>query len=93
MENVWKELLEVPNENKESLWKIVTQADHPVLGIPFFQVHPCETKTLMKELFDTSREEVQDPAKYLLSWMSVMGNLVNFDTHHLRQKFLEKKQL
>ena len=29
------------------MWETITQAEHPELGIPFFQLHPCYTSELM----------------------------------------------
>ncbi|TPX62699.1 hypothetical protein PhCBS80983_g00383 [Powellomyces hirtus] len=51
---------------------VVSQQDHPVLGVPFFTIHPCQTAALLKELTAKSNDPALTP---LMSWMSVMGTV------------------
>ncbi|KAI8922088.1 hypothetical protein DFJ77DRAFT_11261 [Powellomyces hirtus] len=51
---------------------VVSQQDHPVLGVPFFTIHPCQTAALLKELTAESNDPALNP---LMSWMSVMGTV------------------
>jgi len=46
----------------------ISQDEHPLLGIPFYFLHPCGTENLL--------EEVGGSASYLLSWLSVAGPAV-----------------
>lgn len=48
---------------------IISQNDHPILGIPCWYVHPCDTRSLMKTMtFDSS--------DYIKVWLSVYGPIV-----------------
>ena len=49
-------------------WSLLTQAEHPRLGRPFFHLHPCHTASLMAM--------VPRGRGYLLSWLSSCGPLV-----------------
>ncbi|XP_067678761.1 ubiquitin-like-conjugating enzyme ATG10 [Haliotis asinina] len=52
-------------------WSILTQQEHPILGRPFFQLHPCHTADLMSKLIPNSCS-----GNYLLSWLSAVGPVV-----------------
>lgn len=45
----------------------ISQHDHPVLGQPFFYVHPCDTSALMAQL------QIGDTLSYVISWLSFFG--------------------
>ncbi|KAJ3173159.1 E2-like conjugating enzyme atg10 [Geranomyces variabilis] len=51
---------------------VITQQDHPVLGTPFYSIHPCETATLMAEML--SNTDAAD-GRYLLLWLSLVGTI------------------
>ena len=55
-----------PSRPAGDAYNYITQADHPVLGGPFYQVHPCRTEVLMGEVLGR-----QD--KYLIAWLSFLG--------------------
>jgi len=47
----------------------ISQDEHPILGVPFLHVHPCQVASLMAN-FDLSR-----PGEgYIKSWLSVVGS-------------------
>ncbi|XP_046576719.1 ubiquitin-like-conjugating enzyme ATG10 [Haliotis rubra] len=52
-------------------WTTLTQQEHPILGRPFFQLHPCHTADLMSKLIPESCS-----GNYLLSWLSAVGPVV-----------------
>ena len=52
-------------------WDTLTQAEHPVLGRPFFHLHPCHTTSLMAS--------VTHGQSYLLTWLSTCGPLVGLE--------------
>ncbi|KYQ93011.1 autophagy protein 10 [Tieghemostelium lacteum] len=59
----------------------ISQVEHPVLGVPFYQLHPCETSNLMKDVFhstSTSPQSIEND--YLLSWLTIVGPLVGIQT-------------
>ena len=47
----------------------LTQAEHPVLRRPWFQLHPCNTAPLL----DSFRREGGWGGNYLLTWASLFG--------------------
>ncbi|KAJ3171838.1 E2-like conjugating enzyme atg10 [Geranomyces variabilis] len=50
----------------------IAQQDHPVLGTPFYSIHPCETAMLMAEML--SNTDAAD-GRYLLLWLSLVGTI------------------
>ncbi|RUS31011.1 autophagocytosis associated protein [Jimgerdemannia flammicorona] len=57
----------------------ISQQDHPVLGIPYFYVHPCETSTLMtavKAFKGDQQERLVGAEGYLRAWLSLVGGPV-----------------
>ncbi|ORX50555.1 hypothetical protein DM01DRAFT_1096478 [Hesseltinella vesiculosa] len=46
----------------------VTQADHPILGRPFWYVHPCDTQTLLRTLSPAPPLDA-----YMKTWLSLVG--------------------
>ncbi|KAI9005902.1 hypothetical protein BC832DRAFT_555577 [Gaertneriomyces semiglobifer] len=51
---------------------ILSVDEHPLLNIPAFCVHPCQTKNFMKEMV----EGEWSPLQYLVLWLSMIGTLV-----------------
>jgi len=53
-------LQDVPKQyRREESWSFLSQDDHPILGIPFYYIHPCGTQSLMKTLrMDTIRSHL-----------------------------------
>ena len=49
----------------------VTQQEHPVLGLPYYALHGCETAALMATMGHTEA----DPG-YVVGWLSLLGPLV-----------------
>ncbi|PIA34440.1 hypothetical protein AQUCO_03700006v1 [Aquilegia coerulea] len=64
---------------KDSRWTFMTVEEHPYLNRPWYLLHPCGTSEWMKLLlagdaFVPEREELVQ--QYLLSWLSVVGQVV-----------------
>ncbi|KAF9579199.1 hypothetical protein BGW38_004634, partial [Lunasporangiospora selenospora] len=56
----------------------ISQQDHPVLNVPFFYLHPCETVPLMETVqsgqnFDESGSFLES---YIMTWISLTGQAV-----------------
>eukprot|EP01090_Pellita_catalonica_P022229 TRINITY_DN8560_c0_g1_i1.p1 TRINITY_DN8560_c0_g1~~TRINITY_DN8560_c0_g1_i1.p1 ORF type:complete len:216 (+),score=20.53 TRINITY_DN8560_c0_g1_i1:447-1094(+) len=51
----------------------VSQTDHPLLCVPFFHLHPCETANMMKEAVASAGG---NKGNYLVFWLSVVGPFV-----------------
>ncbi|KAK4471791.1 hypothetical protein MN116_005188 [Schistosoma mekongi] len=63
----------------------LSEIEHPHLGIPFYEFHPCRTAALMKEVFSSEPVQYYDPAKYMIMWLSLIASPFGL---HLPQKCL-----
>ncbi|XP_073535267.1 ubiquitin-like-conjugating enzyme ATG10 [Phyllobates terribilis] len=53
-------------------WETITQQEHPILGQPFFVLHPCRTNEFMSSIQGSTERE----GNYITSWLSTVGPLV-----------------
>ncbi|XP_005112886.1 ubiquitin-like-conjugating enzyme ATG10 [Aplysia californica] len=58
----------------EDKWTILTQQEHPLLGRPFLQLHPCHTGDLMSQVLKNSAGNIKQ--NYLATWLSTVGPMV-----------------
>ncbi|GAB2298338.1 E2-like conjugating enzyme atg10 [Dionaea muscipula] len=69
----------------ESKWTFITQQEHPYLNRPWYTLHPCGTSEVMRLLFQNyellGKDEVAGD-RYLLSWLSVIGQVVGLKVPH-----------
>ncbi|CAK7294640.1 Ubiquitin-like-conjugating enzyme ATG10 [Vulpes lagopus] len=56
-------------------WDTITQQEHPILGQPFFVLHPCKTNEFMTPVLKNSRK-INRSVNYITSWLSVVGPVV-----------------
>ncbi|XP_053739645.1 ubiquitin-like-conjugating enzyme ATG10 [Synchiropus splendidus] len=56
----------------------ITQQEHPVLGQPFFMLHPCRTEEFMKPIVMEAHNQKRS-MNYVVTWLSVVGPLVGLD--------------
>lgn len=56
----------------------VSQQEHPLLGQPFFFLHPCRTEAFMRPVVEAAQYHSR-PVNYVLSWLSVVGPVVGLD--------------
>ncbi|XP_056149661.1 ubiquitin-like-conjugating enzyme ATG10 [Lampris incognitus] len=56
----------------------ITQQEHPLLGQPFFVLHPCRTEGFMKPVLQAALQESRQ-VNYLVSWLSVVGPVVGLE--------------
>lgn len=47
----------------------ITQDEHPILGLPFWYIHPCNTHSVMKQ-FD---QHIINTTNYIKIWLSFYG--------------------
>lgn len=77
LEEVWAN---VPDAYRERLqyekWTFLTQQEHPYLGVPFYQLHPCHTADMMKRASSVLSDR---PGNYLVTWLSTVGPVVGLD--------------
>ena len=57
------------SEQTDNKWSMITGADHPLLSVPYYHIHPCHTNTLMSSTGSES-------SFYLLTWLSSIGPFV-----------------
>lgn len=53
----------------------ISQGDHPVLGLPYYFVHPCNTVDAMRE-WELEWEKGMGPEAYLGIWIGLVGGVV-----------------
>ncbi|KAG0258102.1 E2-like conjugating enzyme atg10 [Mortierella polycephala] len=56
----------------------ISQQDHPILNVPFFYMHPCETVSLMETVLsgqplDESKSFLET---YIMTWLSFTGQAI-----------------
>ncbi|XP_041849545.1 ubiquitin-like-conjugating enzyme ATG10 [Melanotaenia boesemani] len=56
----------------------VSQQEHPLLGQPFFFLHPCRTEEFMRPVVEAAQNHSR-PVNYVLSWLSAVGPVVGLD--------------
>ncbi|KAK9462739.1 uncharacterized protein V1516DRAFT_671004 [Lipomyces oligophaga] len=55
---------------------VLTQGEHPLTGLPWFFIHPCNTAEIMRDLnFNMTRVSFES---YLPLWFGVVGPIVGF---------------
>ncbi|XP_041805700.1 ubiquitin-like-conjugating enzyme ATG10 [Chelmon rostratus] len=56
----------------------ITLQEHPLLGQPFFMLHPCRTEEFMRPVLQMAQDQHR-PVNYVLSWLSVVGPVVGLE--------------
>jgi ubiquitin-like-conjugating enzyme ATG10 len=56
----------------------ISQHDHPILNVPYFYMHPCETVSLMETTFcqQASENSLSFLEGYIASWLSLTGQAI-----------------
>ncbi|XP_046840484.1 ubiquitin-like-conjugating enzyme ATG10 isoform X2 [Xenia sp. Carnegie-2017] len=77
LENIWEN---VPLVHRDFLkydkWSFITQQEHPILGRPYFLVHPCHTANLIMQLLMNVPDSKRDNLSYLTTWLTAVGPTV-----------------
>ncbi|KAI9537828.1 hypothetical protein NQZ68_020801 [Dissostichus eleginoides] len=79
LEEVWSSVH--PNYRlrlQNSPLNTITLQEHPLLGQPFFMLHPCRTEEFMRPVLQAAQDQHR-PVNYVLSWLSVVGPVVGLD--------------
>ncbi|TNN20441.1 Ubiquitin-like-conjugating enzyme ATG10 [Schistosoma japonicum] len=63
----------------------LSEIEHPHLGIPFYEFHPCRTAAVMKEVLSSEPVQYHNPVKYMIMWLSLIASPFGL---HLPQKCL-----
>nr|XP_003408032.3 ubiquitin-like-conjugating enzyme ATG10 isoform X1 [Loxodonta africana]XP_010586554.2 ubiquitin-like-conjugating enzyme ATG10 isoform X1 [Loxodonta africana]XP_023401366.1 ubiquitin-like-conjugating enzyme ATG10 isoform X1 [Loxodonta africana] len=59
-------------------WDTITQQEHPILGQPFFVLHPCKTNEFMTPVLQNS-QKIKRNVNYITSWLSIVGPVVGLN--------------
>ncbi|KAF9916828.1 E2-like conjugating enzyme atg10 [Lobosporangium transversale] len=59
----------------------ISQQDHPILNVPFFYMHPCETVSLMDTVIQSHNNDPNVPQSsflenYIATWLSFTGQAI-----------------
>lgn len=82
LEEVWERVDATQRDQIISnKWGTLTQVEHPLLGRPYFQLHPCNTAKLMGQVMPQSASATSPVAlrTYLVSWLSMFGPPVGLE--------------
>ncbi|XP_041359476.1 ubiquitin-like-conjugating enzyme ATG10 [Gigantopelta aegis] len=72
LDDVWSMVPDYYQQRlQDERWTFLTQQEHPILGRPFFQLHPCHTADLMKQVNSKLPQQ-----NYLITWLSTVGPVV-----------------
>ncbi|XP_023232880.1 ubiquitin-like-conjugating enzyme ATG10 isoform X2 [Centruroides sculpturatus] len=78
LEEIWSRVPKYYQDQlKNQRWTMLSQQEHPILGRPFFTIHPCHTSELMKNVLSVA--EKQESFNYLVSWLSIVGPIVGLE--------------
>ncbi|XP_053153153.1 ubiquitin-like-conjugating enzyme ATG10 isoform X4 [Hemicordylus capensis] len=79
LDEIWESVHECYRERLwQGPWDTITQQEHPLLGQPFFVLHPCRTNEFMASALSTSRKENRS-TNYIISWLSIVGPVVGLN--------------
>ncbi|XP_047412651.1 ubiquitin-like-conjugating enzyme ATG10 isoform X2 [Sciurus carolinensis] len=59
-------------------WDTITQQEHPILGQPFFVLHPCKTNEFMTPILKNA-QKINRNINYITSWLSIVGPVVGLN--------------
>ncbi|NXQ55198.1 ATG10 enzyme, partial [Anthoscopus minutus] len=63
---------------QEGPWDTITQQEHPILGQPFFVLHPCRTKEFISAVLGASQAHHRH-TNYIILWLSTVGPVVGLN--------------
>ncbi|XP_041100654.1 ubiquitin-like-conjugating enzyme ATG10 isoform X2 [Polyodon spathula] len=76
LEEIWER---VHDNYKDRLlqgpWDTITQQEHPLLGQPFFILHPCRTHEFMSPIVQAAKQENRH-LNVITAWLSMVGPVV-----------------
>ncbi|NXA04545.1 ATG10 enzyme, partial [Sapayoa aenigma] len=63
---------------QEGPWDTITQQEHPILGQPFFVLHPCRTNEFISAVLSGPRGHDRH-TNYITLWLSTVGPVVGLN--------------
>ncbi|XP_004703710.1 ubiquitin-like-conjugating enzyme ATG10 [Echinops telfairi] len=79
LKDVWEEVHECYKTRLlQGPWDTISQQEHPLLGQPFFVLHPCKTNEFMIPVLKNS-QKINRNFNYITSWLSIVGPVVGLN--------------
>lgn len=79
LEDIWEGVHECYKPRLlQGPWDTITQQEHPILGQPFFVLHPCKTNEFMTAVLKNS-QKINRNVNYITSWLSLVGPVVGLN--------------
>ncbi|XP_031216478.1 ubiquitin-like-conjugating enzyme ATG10 isoform X2 [Mastomys coucha] len=79
LEDIWERVHECYKPRLlQGPWDTITQQEHPILGQPFFVLHPCKTNEFMTAVLKNS-QKINRNVNYITSWLSIVGPVVGLN--------------
>uniref|UniRef100_A0A5F9DK40 Ubiquitin-like-conjugating enzyme ATG10 n=1 Tax=Oryctolagus cuniculus TaxID=9986 RepID=A0A5F9DK40_RABIT len=79
LEDIWEGVHECYRTRLlQGPWDTITQQEHPILGQPFFVLHPCKTNEFMTPVLKNP-QKINRNVNYVTSWLSVVGPVVGLN--------------
>ncbi|XP_032752943.1 ubiquitin-like-conjugating enzyme ATG10 [Rattus rattus] len=79
LEDIWEGVHECYKPRLlQGPWDTITQQEHPILGQPFFVLHPCKTNEFMTAVLKNS-QKINRNVNYITSWLSIVGPVVGLN--------------
>ncbi|XP_058512308.1 ubiquitin-like-conjugating enzyme ATG10 isoform X2 [Ochotona princeps] len=76
LEDIWEGVHQCYRERLlQAPWDAITQQEHPILGQPFFVLHPCKTNEFMTPVLKNP-QKINRNINYVTTWLSVVGPVV-----------------
>uniref|UniRef100_A0A8C5TSV3 Ubiquitin-like-conjugating enzyme ATG10 n=1 Tax=Malurus cyaneus samueli TaxID=2593467 RepID=A0A8C5TSV3_9PASS len=63
---------------QEGPWDTITQQEHPILGQPFFVLHPCRTNEFISAVLRGCHKHRRH-TNYIVLWLSTVGPVVGLN--------------
>ncbi|WAR20520.1 GALM-like protein [Mya arenaria] len=77
LNEIWSQVpLNYQERLQQDRWTFLTQVEHPYLGRPFYQLHPCHTDKLMAMVAKVPGGVARN---YVISWLSSVGPVVGLN--------------
>ncbi|CAH6787507.1 Atg10 [Phodopus roborovskii] len=67
-----------PGSHTEKKPSVKPVLEHPILGQPFFVLHPCKTNEFMTAVLKNPQETNRN-VNYITSWLSIVGPVVGLN--------------
>uniref|UniRef100_A0A8C9F3I2 Ubiquitin-like-conjugating enzyme ATG10 n=1 Tax=Pavo cristatus TaxID=9049 RepID=A0A8C9F3I2_PAVCR len=79
LDEIWKSVhVCYQGRLQEGPWDTITQQEHPLLGQPFFVLHPCRTNEFMCSVLAGSQKDNRH-RNYIVLWLSTVGPVVGLN--------------